>query len=113
MARRIKHKKRDAAKKGWATRHAKQRKAQAAERARQKKNDAELNRIEKLLGEEFESLAEARRALKQETSLPPPSQITPESIEEFEHWVDQYEEAGVEFEDQGEYGSGVDTGEAS
>ncbi len=110
MARRIKSKRGNSAraKKAAATRKANQRRARAAVRARDDKRGAELSRIEKLLGEDFETLAEARRALKAETSVPPPSEVDIDSADEYDRLYDDWEDVGIDFEDQGEIDAGVD-----
>lgn len=90
------------------TRKANQRKARAAERARAAKRETELRRIERLLGEDFTSLAEARRALKIEAVLPPPSKVDIDNADEFDRYYDEWDDGGIDFEDQGEADGGAD-----
>jgi hypothetical protein len=89
-----------AAKKGWATRRQNQRKAQRENRQREKQHAAEQRKIERLLGEEFDSLREARAALKAES--------TPIQPETADQWDNDYEDYG-QYEDQGEFESALDT----
>lgn len=99
-----------AAKKGWATRRAHQRKAQRAARARTRARETEKRKIEKLLGEEFNSLAEAKRAMKEETiPFVAPADADIDSADDYDRYYQQYDDfGGQEFEDQGEIDAGVD-----
>lgn len=96
-----------AARKGWVTRRANERRARAAENKRDAKREAEKSRIEKLLGEDFDTLAEARNALKTET-VPMPSKVDVDSADQYDSYYDQWDDGGVDFVDEGEYEAGVD-----
>jgi hypothetical protein len=72
------------------------------------KRESELRRIEKTLGEDFANVTEARAALKAETTILPPSKTVIESIEDFEEYSAQAEDAGFDFEDE-DLGGGVET----
>jgi hypothetical protein len=108
-----KRSRKSAAKKGAATRKRNQEIKKRAAAKRKRERERELRKIEKLLGEDFTSLAQARAALKTETVLPAPSKVDINTVDEYEHYYSMYEDVDYEMEDQGEYGSGVDTGEAS
>lgn len=81
---------------------------QRAARAREAKQSAELSRIEKVLGEDFESLAEARRALKAETSTPDPADVEIDSAAEYDRYYDEWQDEGIDFYDGGEVDGGAD-----
>ncbi len=97
-----------AAQKAAKTRAANQRRARTAERQREKANAAELAKIERLLGEEFETLAEARKALREETTVPPPSKTEVDSADDYDRLYDQWDATDYDFEDAGEIDAGVD-----
>jgi hypothetical protein len=97
-----------AAKKGAATRKANQRAHRRAARALADKHEKELRKIERLLGEEFDSLREARAALKVESELPPPSEVDITSADVYDKYYDDWDDGGIEFEDMGEIDAGVD-----
>lgn len=107
-----KRSRRIAAKKGAATRAKNKRAAQRQERAalreKQQRQDKELRQIERLLGEEFDSLREARAALREESELPPPSEVEITSADEYDKYYDDWDDGGIDFEDQGEIDAGVD-----
>lgn len=62
-----------------------------------------------MLGEEFDSLAQARRAYKSET-LPfvAPNKADISTADGYEEYYQQYDGYDLEFEDQGEVDAGVD-----
>lgn len=101
-----KRRKINAAQKGWATRRAKARRAKAAARKRAAARNAEQRKIERLLGEEFDNLAQARRALAEESE--------PEGgeISDLDDWEDAVDYAFDFDEGPDEYDGGVDYGEA-
>ena len=80
---------------------AKAAKKAAATRARNK----ELEKIEKLRGEDFENLSQARKALKAETV---PVSKEPQTLREYEALYDEAGDDDSAFEDQGEAEGGVD-----
>jgi hypothetical protein len=88
------------AKKGWETRRKNEREKQRASKQRARAREQEKERIEKLLGEDFDTLAEARNALAEETRPPEPT-----TVEEWENSYDDF----PEYEDQGEFEGGVET----
>jgi integrase len=81
---------------------------QRKQRAAARKREGELTKIEKLLGEEFSSLAEARRALKSETLPLPPKEVEVTDADEYDRLYQQWDEYDFGFEDQGEIDAGVD-----
>lgn len=68
-----------------------------------RKRERELQKIEKALGEDFENLAQARRALKEQTK---PEGGTIDSLDDWENMQDYATETGQE-----ELGGGVHYGE--
>lgn len=99
-----------AAKKGWATRKAAARARSAAAKKSAATRGNEKAQIEKLLGEEFESLREARAALKREAVPVAAPAIKPEEVtsaaqyfQAYDEWEDYYD-----FYDAGEFDAGVD-----
>ena len=103
MAKRKPSKASIAAKKGWATRRKAARARSAAAKKSAATRNAEKAQIEKLLGEEFESLREARAELKAQSVPVAGVPITADQ------WDDFYDYG--EYEDAGEYEGGVDYGE--
>jgi hypothetical protein len=95
-------------KKAAATRKANIRRANRARRERQAKNAEELRKIERLLDEDFDNLAQARRALKEEASYVPPSKAEVGSADEYDRFYDEWDDGGVEFFDDGEVDGGAD-----
>lgn len=99
-----------AAKQGWATR----RRAAAARSASAKKSaatrTAEKEAIEKLLGEEFESLKAARAALKQEAVPVAAPAVKPEAAQDWQSYAANYGEWEdyYDFYDAGEFDAGAD-----
>lgn len=81
---------------------------QRKQRTAARKREGELTKIEKLLGEEFSSLAEARRALKTETLPLPPKEVEVKDADEYDRLYQQWDEYDFAFEDQGEIDAGVD-----
>lgn len=94
-----------AAAKGWATRRAKQRKQRAVQKARANKRAEELRKIERLLGEDFDNLAQARRALKGQSE---PVAVNINTADAYDKFYDRWEESDLDFEDLGEIDAGVD-----
>lgn len=99
-----------AAKKGWATKRAAARARSAAAKKSAATRNAEKAQIEKLLGEEFESLKEARAALKSEAVPVEAPTIKPQDVttaadyfKGYDEWEDYYD-----FYDAGEFDAGVD-----
>lgn len=84
---------RRAAKKAATTRKKNQARTQRAKASRTRERERELQKIERALGEEFSSLAEARRALQSE-SKPAGGEIT--TLDEWEEVVDYATEEGQE-----------------
>ena len=109
MAGKKRYSRKKAAQKAAQTRRRNQAKRNAAARARGRERDAELRRIEKLLGEDFESLKQAREALAEEVAIPDPEDVDVESLDQWESYYDQWDEADYDFEDRGEFDGGVET----
>lgn len=72
-----------------------------ATRARRKgQREKELRKIERILGEEFTSLRQAKAALQEETQ--------PTDIQDADRWDDVYDDF-PDYGDEGEFNSGVET----
>lgn len=85
------------------------RSAKVGQRRAARQREQQLRKIEKLLGEDFSSLAEAKRALAEETSILPPSKVDVDDADEYDARYDQWDDADFDFDDRGEFEAGVET----